>query len=107
MDYYELFKKVIQIVERHLDFVLAIFGALFAWYTYRKTEKDNNIQKLAKEVIAFYCIEQEAIKMLKEKMGDIPEQTIQRELRKRALNNENNLEGVRPDMSANSARKYL
>ncbi len=98
---------VFQILERHLDFILAIFGALFAWYTYRKTEKDKNIQKLAKEVIAFYCIEQEAIKMLKEKMGDIPEQTIQRKLRQKALNNENNLEGVRPDMSANSARKYL
>ena len=62
---------------------------------------------LAKEVIAFYCIEQEAIKMLREKDCDKTEQTIQRELRAKAQNNENNLEGLRPTISANGARKFL
>lgn len=99
--------EYIEIFEKHFDFILAIFGALFAWYTYCKDKKARDIHKLAKEVIAFYCIEQEAIKMLKEKMGDTTEQTIQRDLRKRALDNENNLEKVRPNMSATGVRKYL
>lgn len=90
-----------------ISFMAAIIALLFAWYTYNKDKKAKTILMLAKEVIAFYCIEQEAIKMLKEKDSNKTEQTIQRELRARALNNENNLENLRPTMSATGARKFL
>lgn len=99
--------EILNILEKHLDFIVAVIGACFAWYTYVKEKNAKIIKKLAKEVIAFYCVEQEAIKMLKEKMAETSEQTIQRDLRKRALENENNLESVRPDMTANGARKLL
>lgn len=95
------------IIEKHLDFILAVFGILFAWWIYIKNIKENKIRVLAKEVIAFYCIEQAAIKMLKEQMSNVSEQTIQRKLRDEAMKNEDNLEGVRPTMSAKGARKYL
>ena len=52
-------------------FLATIVALLFAWYTYNKDKKAKAIQMLAKEVIAFYSIEQEAIKMLKEKDSDI------------------------------------
>ena len=90
-----------------ISFIATITALLFAWYTYNKDKKAKVVQMLAKEVIAFYCIEQEAIKMLKEKENNKSEQTIQRDLRARALNNENNLESLRPIMSATSARKFL
>lgn len=61
---------------------------------------------MAKEVIAFYCVEQEAVQRIHELTGD-NEVSIQRDLRNRAQRNDNNLEGVRPDMSANGARKLL
>lgn len=90
-----------------ISFLATIVALLFAWYTYNKDKKAKAIQMLAKEVIAFYSIEQEAIKMLKEKDSDKSEQTIQRELRAKAQNNENNLESLRPTMSATGARKFL
>ncbi len=90
-----------------ISFLVTIAALLFAWYTYNKDKKAKIIQMLAKEVIAFYCIEQEAIKMLKEKDCNKSEQTIQRELRARAQSNENNIEGLRPSMSATSAKKFL
>lgn len=99
--------EYLEFIESHLDFMLALFGLLFAWWTYVKNIKANKIRALAKEVIAFYCVEQAAIKMLKEQMDDVSEQTIQRKLRDEAMKNENNLEGVRPTMSAKGARKYL
>ena len=89
------------------SFIATIAVLFLAWYTYNKDKKAKVIQMLAKEVIAFYCIEQEAIKMLKEKDGGKTEQTIQRELRAKAQNNENNLESLRPTMSAAGARKFL
>lgn len=96
-----------EIILDFISFLTTIAALLFAWYTYNKDKKAKIIHMLAKEVIAFYCIEQEAIKMLKEKDGDKTEQTIQRELRTRALNNENNLESLRPTMSATGARKFF
>ena len=98
--------KVLEILEIHLDIILTIAGFLFAWYTYRKEKKDRDIRKLAKQVIAFYCLEQEAMKMIHEVTGE-PEQTIQRKLRKQAVDNNENIEGVRPEMTAVNARKYL
>jgi uncharacterized protein involved in exopolysaccharide biosynthesis len=90
-----------------ISFITTITALLFAWYTYNKDKKAKVIQMLAKEVIAFYCIEQEAIKMLKEKDPGKTEQAIQRELRAKAQNNENNIENLRPTMSATGARKFL
>lgn len=95
------------IIEAHLGIILTISGFLFALYTYKKDVKAKIIRKLAREVVAFYCIEQAAIKMLKKQMPDVPEQTIQRRLRDEAVKNENNIEGLRATMSANGARKFL
>ena len=44
--------------------------------------------------------------MIHEVTGE-PEQTIQRKLRKQAVDNNENIEGVRPEMTAVNARKYL
>lgn len=63
--------EYLEFIEGHLDFMLALFGLLFAWWTYVKSITANKIQALAKEVIAFYCVEQAAIKMLKEQMDDV------------------------------------
>jgi len=51
-------------------------------------------------------VEQEVIKRIHETTGE-NEVSIQRDLRKRAQDNDNNVEGVRPNMSANSARKNI
>lgn len=90
----------------YIGFIATIAAILLAWYAYNKDKKAKVVQMLTKEVIVFYCIEQEAIKMLKEKDINKAIQTIQRELRTRAQSNDNNLESLRPTMRANGARKF-
>ncbi len=98
--------QILDFTESHIGIILTICGLLFAWHTYQKERKAKIVIQLAKQVIAYYCVEQEAIKMISELTNE-SEQTIQRQLRKKALDNENNLETVRPVMSATGARKFL
>ena len=100
------FQHILDIMEHHLDLILTIAGILFAWYIYMKEEKDSTIKKLAKQVIAYYCLEKEAIKIIHDKTQE-SEQTIQRKLRSLAVDNEDNREAVRPELTAAGARKYL
>ena len=102
--------KCLDLIECHLGIILAVLGLvltglsfIYAIYTYKTNVREMDIRRLAKEVVAFYCVEQAAIKMLKEQMVDVSEQTIRCKLRDEAIN----LEGFRPTMSANGARKYL
>jgi len=89
-----------------LGIIIATTGFVMAVFEYFRNKRSKTVTYFAKQIIGFYSIEQEAIKWIHD-LTKMNEQTIQRELRKRGEKNDNNLESVRPDMSASGARKYL
>lgn len=99
-------QELLSRLECHIDTILTIGGFLFAWYTYCREVKNKLVEKLAKQVIAFYSLEQEAIKEIQKTSGDSTK-TIKLKLRNAAKSNCENLEGVYPSMTAKAARKYL
>lgn len=93
-------------LECHINTILTIVGFLFAWWTYCKEVKNKHVERLAKQVIAFYSLEQKAIKEIKKYSHDNTK-TIKVRLRNAAKSNCENLEGEYPSMTAKAARKYL
>lgn len=93
-------------IECHIGFILTICGMLFAWYIYCKEVKCNKIRKLAEQVVAYYCLEQEAIKEIQSKTNESVK-TIKIRLREKALRNENNGLNAYPSMTAKGAKREL
>lgn len=93
-------------LECHINLILTIIGFLFAWYTYCKEVKSKLVVRLAKQVIAYYSLEQEAIKEI-QKMSQESTKTIKVRLRNAAKCNQENLEDEYPSMTAKAARKYV
>lgn len=79
---------------------------LFAWFTYCKEVKSNLIVKLAKQVIAYYSLEQEAVKEI-QKYTKENAKSIKVRLRETAKHSKENLESEYPSMTAKAARKYV
>ena len=79
---------------------------LLAWLTYCKEVKSRLIVKLAKQVIAYYSLEQEAVKEI-QTMKDENAKTIKMRLREAAKKNVENIESEYPSMTAKGARKYV
>jgi NADH:ubiquinone oxidoreductase subunit 5 (subunit L)/multisubunit Na+/H+ antiporter MnhA subunit len=93
-------------LECHINLILTIIGFLLAWYTYCREVKNELVVKLAKQVIAYYSLEQEAIKEI-QKTSQESAKTIKVRLRNAAKYNQENLEGEYPSMTAKAARKYV
>ena len=94
-------------LESHCDIILTICGFLLAWYVYHKEKKDKNISLLAKQVIAYYSLEQEAVKEIQKYNPSESAKTIKIRLRTAAKENKENLEQIYPSMTAKGARRYL
>lgn len=93
-------------IECHINTILTIGGLLLAWLTYCKEVKSRLIVKLAKQVIAYYSLEQEAVKEI-QTMKDENAKTIKMRLREAAKKNVENIESEYPSMTAKGARKYV
>ena len=95
-------------IENHINFIITIVSVLFAWFTYCREVKNHLIVKLAKQVIAYYSLEQEAIKEI-QSLSKVKEnaKTIKIRLRDAAKTNKENLENEYPSMTAKTARKYI
>ena len=79
---------------------------LLALFIYLREKTDRQKKNLAKQVIAFYSLEQEAVKEIKAYTGE-NNKAIKVRLRKAAQQNDNNLEGTYPSMTAKRARTIL
>lgn len=97
---------VMQELYNLLSIIIASIALIVAVVEYFKNRTDKQKKSLAKEVIAFYYVEREAIEELKSLTGK-SFTTIQKELRDRAQNNLENSESARPTMAASKARRYL
>ena len=71
-----------------------------------KAKLDETKKKLANQVIAYYCLEQEYLDVLSQKKAE-PKQNIQIEMRKRAEKHDKNTNQVYPDMTPSDAKSYL
>ena len=98
--------NILCILEDHIGLIITCFALVFAFWVYLKDKRDNDKKKLAKQVIAFYALEQEAVKEIKTHTKDNAK-TIMVRLRKAAQQNDNNLENEYPSMTAKAARRYF
>lgn len=93
-------------IECHINTFLTVGGLLLAWYTYCKEVKNKLVVKLAKQLIAYYSLEQEAVKEIQSFTNENTK-TIKIRLREAAKKNNENLESEYPSMTAKAARKYV
>lgn len=98
--------KAILFIEQHIELLIAVASILFAWFIYCKNVKAKTIEKLSKQVIAYYCLEEEAISEIKSHTNE-NEKTIKMRLREKAQKNNDNFEREYPSMTAKQSRNYL
>lgn len=95
-----------------IEALIAALGFFLAVYVFVRREKDKTIEKLAKQIAAYYVEEQEAIaiiqgkKTLPENLNKESARSIKLELRSRAQNNPDSY-GEYPNMTAKEVRRYV
>lgn len=92
-------------MESIISALVGAVGLVFTVWVYCTQQKDRNTKYLAKQVMAYYAEEQEAMKWIVSLTG-MNAKTVQTELRKRAEDNPTN-EGGRPTMASTAAKKFL
>lgn len=88
-----------------LELVICVLGVVIPLCVVIIEHYDKKKTQLAEQVIAYYYLQEEAIKWIKELSPN--EKKLKEALRKRAQNNEENNRHIYPDMSAKEAEKYL
>ena len=88
---------------------ISVVGFLLAFYIYLRDKRDKVRRELAREVVAYYSIEEEAINLLNKETNDKYKDRKKAKtiLRNAAMTNENNPARYRPKHTANSVKKYL
>ena len=95
--------ETIKIIVTILELIFTVGGAIFALWLFLRNKRNDTIKLLAKQVLAYNSLEQELLKELTIK-ENIPLQTLQKDFRKKALNN---VDGVSSFMTPSKARSYL
>lgn len=88
-----------------LELVICVLGVVIPLVILIKEHYDKKKRKLAKQVIAYYCLQDEAIKWILSL--DPSAKKVKEELRTRAQNNSNNVHRTYPKMSLSEASKFL
>ena len=96
--------ETLKTIETILELIITVCGAVFALWIYLHNKRDDTIKVLARQVIAYNCLEHELLKELSEKTKS-PEQTLQKDYRQKVLkNNEVNISSY---MTPGKAKSYL
>ena len=91
----ELLASYLRPISEILLGILAIYGTYLTVKIHKFTEKSGTVNKLAHQVLAYNCLEQELLKEL------------QKEMRQRAVNNEKNIGATYPDMTPSQAKQFI
>lgn len=102
----ELLASYLRPISEILLGILAIYGTYLTVKIHKFTEKSGTVNKLAHQVLAYNCLEQELLKELSDKTG-APVPTLQKEMRQRAVNNEKNIGATYPDMTPSQAKQFI
>ncbi len=97
--------EVLNTIETIFGIFFTVGGAVLALWIYLHDKRRETIKNLADQVIAYNALEQEYLAVL-QNQKESPTQSIQTEMRKRAMENEKNTNMVYPDMTPSKARKY-
>ena len=93
--------ETLKTIETILETFFTAGGAVLALWIYLHDKRRETIKNLAEQVIAYNALEQ-----VLQNQKDTPQQSIQTEMRKRAMENEKNTNMVYPDMTPSKARSY-
>ncbi len=88
-----------------LELIICVLGVIIPLCMLIKEHFDKKRTELAEQVIAYYYLQEEAVKWIKELSPY--EKKTKEALRKRAQNNEENNRHIYPDMTAKEAEIYL
>lgn len=88
-----------------LELAICVMGVLIPLCLVIIEHFDKKRTKLAEQVIAYYCLQEEAVKWIKELSPE--EKKVKEQLRKRAQDNEENNRHIYPTMAVKEAEKHL
>lgn len=97
--------EVLNTIETILGTLFTVGGVVLAFWIFLRDKRRDTIKTLADQVIAYYALEQEYLAVM-QNQKEKPTQSIQTEMRKRAMENEKNTNMVYPDMTPSKARSY-
>lgn len=97
--------EVLNTIETIFGIFFTVGGAVLAFWIFLHDKRRETINILADQVIAYNALEQEYLAVL-QNQKELPTQSIQTEMRKRAVENEKNTNMVYPDMTPSKARSY-
>lgn len=86
-----------------LELVICIMGVIIPLVMLIKEHGDKKRRKLAEQVIAYYCLQEEAIKWIKELSPN--EKKVKERLRQRSAASQQNILNIYPNMAINEASK--
>lgn len=89
-----------------LSIILACASIIITILIYCRRFKDEQLKELARQIIAYYAEEQEAIKWIQSTGDSRAPKTIQTELRDRAAKNDRG-NGERPEYTPNRVSNFL
>jgi len=96
----------IDVIIRLLELFLSIAGIVIPLIVVINEWRDKKRRKLAKQVIAYYYVQEEAVNTIAQFKSQSPI-TIKKQLREKAQNNSDNKYAIYPDMTPKEAEKYL
>lgn len=88
-----------------IELIISILGVVIPLIVLIKEHYGKEKRKLAEQVIAYYCLQEEAIAWIK--MLSPNEKKVKEELRKRAQNHADNVHRTYPCMALREASDYL
>lgn len=83
--------------------IVTIGSIVFAFFLYLREKRNTKIKRLTDQIIAYYSEENVAVNQIAQLTGKNIS-TIQKDLRKEAMSDDNNKDGIRPYMTPNDAK---
>lgn len=92
-------------IKEILELIICVLGVIIPLVVLIIEYFDKKRTKLAEQVIAYYCLQEEAVKWIQELAPN--EKKVKEQLRKRAENHEENNRRIYPTIAVKEAEKYL
>lgn len=95
----------IQDIKDIIELVICVMGVVIPFVMLIKEHYAKKRRELAEQVIAYYCLQEEAIAWIKALAPN--EKKVKEELRKRTQNHADNVHRTYPSMALREASDYL
>lgn len=92
-------------IKELLELIICVLGVVIPLFFLIKEHYGKKKRELAQQVIAYYCLQEEAVKWIKTLAPT--EKKVKEQLRDRASKHEDNTAHIYPKMAIREASKYL